>query len=215
MLLDRFRNSPAATPGYRELADQYRETLLAQVTFNLHVGVEDGDAAVRAFEHLRGTAEELGCSWQLEAALSLSEGAGGSGHQLAVARPDRPGPRRPDDDRLVRGGRRLGRRPGPPSAPERGQDAFGEGVEEVAGVGPDVVQIDLVEAHLGIGPEPGDVPGEVGGDPELVPQVFRPGPAVSRSKSAGMARSWFLDGSTVAIGQCRCAAARASSSSAA
>ena len=42
------RSSP--TPRYRELAELYRETLCRQLTFGLHVhvGVGDGDAAVRA-----------------------------------------------------------------------------------------------------------------------------------------------------------------------
>src|SRR4051794_23808319 len=40
----------SSSPRYRELAEAYRETLLRQLTFGLHVhvGVEDGDAAIRA-----------------------------------------------------------------------------------------------------------------------------------------------------------------------
>jgi carboxylate-amine ligase len=48
----------ALTPDrrYRELADLYQETLLRQLTFGLHVhvGVESGDAAVRACDGIRG-----------------------------------------------------------------------------------------------------------------------------------------------------------------
>jgi len=45
----------AADDRYRKLADLYQETLLRQVTFGLHVhvGVESGDAAVRACDGLR------------------------------------------------------------------------------------------------------------------------------------------------------------------
>jgi carboxylate-amine ligase len=46
-----WRDQPiVATPRYRELAEHYRETLCRQLTFGLHVhvGVADGDAAVRA-----------------------------------------------------------------------------------------------------------------------------------------------------------------------
>ena len=46
-----WRDQPIVpTPRYRELAEQYRETLCRQLTFGLHVhvGVDDGDAAVRA-----------------------------------------------------------------------------------------------------------------------------------------------------------------------
>ena len=46
-----WRDQPVvATPRYRELAGLYRETLCRQLTFGLHVhvGVGDGDAAVRA-----------------------------------------------------------------------------------------------------------------------------------------------------------------------
>src|SRR4051794_28501536 len=45
-----WRDQPVlATPRYRELAGLYRETLCRQLTFGLHVhvGVGDGDAAVR------------------------------------------------------------------------------------------------------------------------------------------------------------------------
>lgn len=45
-----WREQPVVpTPRYRELADLYRETLCRQLTFgfHVHVGVEDGDAAVR------------------------------------------------------------------------------------------------------------------------------------------------------------------------
>ncbi|WP_165234947.1 carboxylate-amine ligase [Aquisphaera insulae] len=42
-------------PRYRALAESYRETLLRQLTFGLHVhvGVESGDAAVRACDRIR------------------------------------------------------------------------------------------------------------------------------------------------------------------
>src|SRR3954466_9388652 len=52
-----WRGQPVySTPRYRELADQYRETLCRQLTFGLHVhvGVGDGDAAVRVCNRIPG-----------------------------------------------------------------------------------------------------------------------------------------------------------------
>jgi len=50
-----WRDQPVvSTPRYRELVEQYRETLCRQVTFGLHVhvGVGDGDAAIRVCNRL-------------------------------------------------------------------------------------------------------------------------------------------------------------------